>query len=85
MLSAATNLLEKAQLAGDAVFGDGVAVVHDALGSDGVGRNTRIGLRRGTHVRRYEYDFIELFASHLTRKAVDMAMAGIRPDEEYQL
>ncbi len=46
---------------------------------------TRIGLRRGTHVRRYEYDFIELFASHLTRKAVDMAMAGIRPDEEYQL
>lgn len=46
---------------------------------------TRIGLRRGTHVRRYEYDFIELFASHLTRKAVDMAMAGVRPDEEYQL
>ncbi|MEF8698554.1 MAG: CysB family HTH-type transcriptional regulator [Candidatus Accumulibacter sp. UW26] len=46
---------------------------------------TRIGLRRGTHIRRYEYDFIELFASHLTKKAVDMAMAGARPDEEYQL
>jgi LysR family cys regulon transcriptional activator len=46
---------------------------------------TRIGLRRGTHVRRYEYDFIELFAPQLTRKAVDMAMAGARPDEEYQL
>jgi LysR family cys regulon transcriptional activator len=46
---------------------------------------TRIGLRRGTHIRRYEYDFIELFASHLTKKAVDMAMAGARPDDEYQL
>ncbi|WP_300450013.1 CysB family HTH-type transcriptional regulator [Accumulibacter sp.] len=46
---------------------------------------TRIGLRRGTHVRRYEYDFIELFASHLTKKAVDMAMGGVRPDSEYQL
>ena len=46
---------------------------------------TRIGLRRGTHVRRYEYDFIELFASHLTRKAVDLAMAGARPADEYQL
>ncbi|SBT09733.1 DNA-binding transcriptional dual regulator, O-acetyl-L-serine-binding [Candidatus Accumulibacter aalborgensis] len=46
---------------------------------------TRIGLRRGTHIRRYEYDFIELFAPHLNRKAVDMAMAGARPDDEYQL
>ncbi|MBL8396407.1 MAG: HTH-type transcriptional regulator CysB [Candidatus Accumulibacter sp.] len=46
---------------------------------------TRIGLRRGTHVRRYEYDFIEIFAPHLTRRAVDMALAGARPDEEYQL
>jgi LysR family transcriptional regulator, cys regulon transcriptional activator len=46
---------------------------------------TRIGLRRGTHIRRYEYDFIELFAPHLNRKAVDRAMAGARPDDEYQL
>ncbi len=46
---------------------------------------TRIGLRRGTHIRRYEYDFIELFASQLSRKAVDMAMAGSRPADEYQL
>ena len=46
---------------------------------------TRIGLRRGTRLRRYEYDFIELFASHLTRKAVDLAMAGARPADEYQL
>lgn len=44
---------------------------------------TRIGLRRGTHVRRFEFDFIELFAPQLTRRAVDMAMVG--HGDEYQL
>jgi LysR family cys regulon transcriptional activator len=44
---------------------------------------TRIGLRRGTHVRRFEYDFIELFAPQLSRRAVDMAMTG--HGDEYQL
>ncbi len=46
---------------------------------------TRIGLRRGTYMRQYEYDFIQLFASQLTKKAVDMAMAGAGGDDEYQL
>ena len=46
---------------------------------------TRIGLRRGTYIRRYEYDFIELFASQLSKKAVDMAMAGPGVSDEYQL
>ncbi len=46
---------------------------------------TRIGLRRGTYIRQYEYDFIGLFASHLSKKAVDMAMAGPGADDEYQL
>jgi LysR family cys regulon transcriptional activator len=46
---------------------------------------TRIGLRRGTYLRRYEYDFIELFAAQLSKKAVDMAMAGPGADDEYQL
>jgi LysR family cys regulon transcriptional activator len=46
---------------------------------------TRIGLRRGTYIRQYEYDFIELFASHLSRRAVDMAMAGAGTEDEYQL
>ena len=46
---------------------------------------TRIGLRRGTYMRQYEYDFIELFASQLTKKAVDMALAGTGTDDEYQL
>jgi len=46
---------------------------------------TRIGLRRGTYIRQYEYDFIELFASQLSKKAVNMAMAGTGADDEYQL
>ena len=46
---------------------------------------TRIGLRRGTYLRQFEYDFIELFASQLSKKAVDMAMAGPGADDEYQL
>jgi LysR family cys regulon transcriptional activator len=44
---------------------------------------TRLALRRGTYLRRYEYDFIGLFAPHLSRKVVDMAMEG--GGEEYQL
>jgi LysR family cys regulon transcriptional activator len=35
---------------------------------------TRIGIRRHTYLRRYVYDFIEMFAPHLTREAVDSAM-----------
>ena len=46
---------------------------------------TRIGLRRGIYLRQYEYEFIELFASQLTKKAVEMAMAGSGSDDEYQL
>ena len=44
---------------------------------------TRLALRRGTYLRHYEYDLIELFASHLTRKAVEMAMNG--GGDSYQL
>ena len=46
---------------------------------------TRIGLRRGTYLRRFEYDFINLFASHLTKRAVDMAMVGAGANDAYQL
>ena len=31
---------------------------------------TRIGFRRGTFLRCYMYDFIQLFAPHLTRERV---------------
>jgi len=36
---------------------------------------TSIGFRRGTYLRTYMYDFIELFAPHLTRERVDEACA----------
>ena len=37
---------------------------------------TRIGVRRGAYLRRYVYDFIELFAPQLTRAVVERAVAG---------
>ncbi|MES2353081.1 MAG: HTH-type transcriptional regulator CysB [Pseudomonadota bacterium] len=37
---------------------------------------THIGIRKNTYLRGYAYDFIEMFAPHLTRKAVDTAMKG---------
>ena len=44
---------------------------------------TRLALRRGTYLRRCDYDLIELFAPHLSRHVVDMAMQG--GGAEYQL
>ena len=44
---------------------------------------TKIGVRRGVHLRRYEYELITLFAPHLTRQEVDRAMTG--GGAEYQL
>jgi len=35
---------------------------------------TRIGIRRNSYLRGYMYDFIEMFAPHLTRQVVDAAM-----------
>lgn len=37
---------------------------------------TLIGIRRGAHLRGYIYAFIELFAPHLDRRAVDDAMSA---------
>jgi LysR family cys regulon transcriptional activator len=39
---------------------------------------TRIALRRHTYLRGYTYDFIEMFAPHLTRSVVDSAMRAKR-------
>jgi len=36
---------------------------------------TRIGFRRNTRLRKFMYDFIEIFAPHLTRDVVDEALA----------
>ena len=35
---------------------------------------TRIGIRRGAYLRGYTYDFIHLFADHLSRDVVDEAL-----------
>lgn len=44
---------------------------------------TRLALRRGTYLRRYDYDLITLFAPHLSKHVVEMAMQG--GGAEYQL
>ncbi|MBD2859225.1 HTH-type transcriptional regulator CysB [Spongiibacter sp. KMU-158] len=36
---------------------------------------TKIGFRRGTYMRQFMYDFIELFAPHLTKDMIDKAYA----------
>ena len=37
---------------------------------------TRLGIKRGAYLRRYAYDFIELFAPHLARNTVERAVRG---------
>lgn len=37
---------------------------------------TRIALRRGAYLRAYVYDFIQLFAPHLSRSVVEATLAG---------
>jgi len=44
---------------------------------------TRLAVRRGTYLRRYDYDLIALFAPHLSKRVVEMAMQG--GGDEYQL
>jgi len=42
---------------------------------------TRIGLRRGTFLRQYQYDFIHAFASHLDKETVDQTLRTQTNDE----
>ena len=35
---------------------------------------TRLGIKRGAYLRRYTYDFIEMFAPHLGRKTIEDAI-----------
>ena len=35
-----------------------------------------IAIRKNTHLRRYMYAFIELFASHLKKEVVQAALEG---------
>jgi LysR family cys regulon transcriptional activator len=36
---------------------------------------TRLGFRRGSYLREFMYDFVELFAPHLDRDLLDTARA----------
>jgi LysR family cys regulon transcriptional activator len=40
---------------------------------------TRLALRRGTYLRSYMYDFIGLFAPHLSQQTVDIALSAAAP------
>jgi LysR family cys regulon transcriptional activator len=44
---------------------------------------TRLALRRGSYLRRCDFDLIELFAPHLSKRVVEMAMQG--GGAEYEL
>ena len=46
---------------------------------------TKIGLRRGTFLRGYMYEFIELFAPHLNKALVDEALNAKTSEEIEQL
>ena len=46
---------------------------------------TKIGFRRGTYLRSYMYEFIELFAPHLNRDVVEKATKTADKDELDQL
>lgn len=60
-----------ARMAVDAVLDEGLVVLDaSALFKPSV---TKIGFRRGAFLRGYMYEFIELFAPHLTRRVVDEA------------
>lgn len=39
---------------------------------------TRLGIRAGSYLRGYAYEFIEMFATRLTRKAVEQAVTGAK-------
>ncbi|HEX5092443.1 MAG TPA: CysB family HTH-type transcriptional regulator [Burkholderiales bacterium] len=45
---------------------------------------TRLGIKRGAYLRRYAYEFIELFAPHLPRTIVEPAVRGTR-GSQYEL
>ncbi|MDZ7828401.1 MAG: HTH-type transcriptional regulator CysB [Halofilum sp. (in: g-proteobacteria)] len=46
---------------------------------------TRIGFRRNSRLRGYMYDFIEIFAPHLTRDFVDEVAAVTNPEERAEM
>lgn len=46
---------------------------------------TWIGFRRGTLLRNFAYDFIQLFGPHLTRRLIDRSLEARGPEAESEL
>ncbi|HEX6158288.1 MAG TPA: LysR substrate-binding domain-containing protein, partial [Burkholderiales bacterium] len=46
---------------------------------------TRLGIKRGAYLRRYAYDFIELFAPHLARATIERAVRGETEGSRYDV
>ena len=46
---------------------------------------TRLGIKRGAYLRRYAYDFIELFAPHLARTTIERAVRGETEGSRYDV
>ena len=44
-------------------------------------RTTWVGFRPGLPMRRYTYDFLQLFAPHLDRRRVDLAVEAQGPKD----
>ncbi|MCK6390451.1 MAG: CysB family HTH-type transcriptional regulator [Azonexus sp.] len=63
-----------AQLAFDPQRDSGLVAMH--AGHLFESNTTRLAVRRGSYLRRFDYDFIELFAPHLSRRVVDMTLEG---------
>jgi LysR family cys regulon transcriptional activator len=45
---------------------------------------TRLGIKRGAYLRRYAYEFIELFAPHLPQAVIERALSG-KEGSRYEL
>ena len=46
---------------------------------------TRLGIKRGAYLRRYAYDFIEMFAPHLARATIERAVRGETEGARYDV
>ena len=44
-----------------------------------------MGFRRGTLLRNFAYEFLQLFGSHLTRRLVDRAIEARDPESKLTL
>jgi LysR family cys regulon transcriptional activator len=44
-----------------------------------------VGFRRGTLLRNYAYDFMQLFGPHLNRRLIDTAIEAREPEAKAEL